>query len=189
MIKELSLTDLFEARRSFRSDSDTETTVLIKDVEHTAMANPAQDVAPLTEIVAKVLPKALQPPVVGALIGIFIASFPQLRGLFVDLNDRASNAPLQWLFDGIHSVGAAAVPINMAILGFNLSLASNGPKGGDSTAISFSFKTIVATVIGKMVVMPFVGLLISFVLKEYILHIPEAIDQAFYLVLMIVFIT
>lgn len=190
MIKELSLTDLFEARQSWTPpETETETTVLVKGNEHTAMANPLHDMAPITETIAKVLSKALQPPVVGALVGIFIASFPQLRGLFVDLNARASNAPLQWLFDGIHSVGAAAVPINMAILGFNLSLASQGKKVDDAMRSTFSRSTLVAIVIGKMIILPIFGIVSTLILKRYILHIPDEIDEAFYLVLMIVFIT
>lgn len=188
IIRELSLTDLFEARKSW-TPLETETTALVKGDDHTAMANPLHDVAPLTETVAKVLPKALQPPVVGALLGIFIASFPQLRGLFVDLNDRASNAPLQWLFDGIHAVGMAAVPINMAILGFNLSLASQEKKGDDTLRNTFSRSTLAAAVIGKMIVLPIFGIVLTLILKQYILHIPDEIDEAFYLVLMIVFIT
>lgn len=192
MIKELSLTDLFEARRA-GIVSETETTTLVKRAisigsEHTAMANPANDVAPITETIAHVLPKAMQPPVVGALLGIFIASFPTLRGLFVDLDTRSSNAPFQWLFDGIHSVGAAAVPINMAILGFNLSMTYQGKKADDSIGSNISRSTIVAIVVGKMIVMPIFGILSALILKKF-MHIPDDIDEAFYLALMIVTIT
>ena len=61
-----------------------------------------------------------QPPVVGALLGILCACYTPLRALFVDLS-RQSNAPLQWLFDGLYQVGQTAVPTNMMILGCNLS--------------------------------------------------------------------
>ena len=64
----------------------------------------SNDVAPLMETMTKVIPRALQPPVIGALSGIFIACIPALRGLLVDLDTRADNAPLEWFFDGIYSV-------------------------------------------------------------------------------------
>jgi predicted permease len=68
----------------------------------------------------KIGARCLQPPVVAAICGMIVASTP-LRGMFVDLIDRQSRAPLQWLFDGLCQVGTVAVPINMMILGCNLS--------------------------------------------------------------------
>ena len=41
----------------------------------------------------------LSPPVIAALLGTVIAVSP-VRGLFVDLEHRANNAPLEWIFDG-----------------------------------------------------------------------------------------
>ena len=73
------------------------------------------------ETLSKVLKRCLQPPVVGAILGMVVASIPDLRGLFVDLIDRSDDAPLEWFFDGLYAVGQAAVPINMMILGCNLS--------------------------------------------------------------------
>lgn len=194
MIRELSLSDLKEARGRGGSSTAAETTSLCQQalesgtMPHHALANPDHDVVPLVYTIAKVVSKALQPPVIGALLGLLIASVAPLRGLFVDLNTRSNKAPLEWLFDGIHSVGLAAVPINMAILGINLSLASQKKKveeegGGVSRA------TIVAIVIGKMVVMPTIGIVSALILKNYIWNIPDDIDAPFYLVLMIVTIT
>jgi predicted permease len=193
MIKELSLTDLFEAKREGRL-THSETTELIHrsievGVEHTSMANPSHDIAPFMETIAKVLPKAMQPPVIAALLGIFIVSLPTLRGLFVDLHARASNAPFQWLFDGIHTIGGAAVPINMIILGYNLSLTSNGKKMDDAHVGSMSSATIFAIVIGKMIIMPLFGIASCLILKHHFLQVPEEIHEAFYLVLMVVTIT
>jgi predicted permease len=71
-------------------------TVLARDLSN--------DVAPLMETMAKIIPRALKPPVIGALSGIFIACIPALRGLLVDLETRSDNAPLEWFFDGIHEV-------------------------------------------------------------------------------------
>ncbi|CAB9512097.1 expressed unknown protein [Seminavis robusta] len=142
----------------------------------------------------KVLSRCLQPPVVGALAGIFVAATP-LRGVFVDLVDRSSSAPLEWFFDGLYAVGQAAVPINMIILGCNLSAsymtqkASDG-KGADSKKSNLlSQKAMISIVIGKMLVMPIIGILLALFLEAYVLDIPSDIDGSFYLVLMIVFIT
>ena len=64
----------------------------------------------------KILDRVFQPPCVGALAGLFITAFPQLRGLFVDLVDRADNAPLEWAYDALAQVGKASIPIIMIVL-------------------------------------------------------------------------
>ena len=130
-----------------------------------------------------------------------------LRGIFVDIEDRNSDAPLQWLFDGLYAVGQAAVPINMIILGCNLNASLQSlynktvSKGGGEGNVAATtgtattstgllpFKTTAGIIVGKMIVMPLVGILTGALLKTYVWSIPEDIDGAFYLVLMIVFIT
>ena len=57
---------------------------------------------------------------IGAVLGVVVVVTP-LRGIFVDIIDRLSSAPLQWLFDELYTVGQGDVPINMMILGCNLS--------------------------------------------------------------------
>lgn len=134
---------------------------------------------------AKILSRVFQPPVIGAMAGIIIAATP-LRGLFVDVVDRSGNAPLEWMFDGLYAVGLAAVPVNMIILGVTLSQShlSSGPQSA-----LMSSKTMAAIVVGKLIVMPIVGVASALVCKHYIFAIPDDIDASFYLVLMIVFIT
>ena len=61
------------------------------------------------DTMCNVLERCFQPPVIGALLGIFVAIVPGLRGVFVDLVDRSSDAPLEWFFDGLYAVGQAAV--------------------------------------------------------------------------------
>ena len=149
----------------------------------------------LMETIHKVVVKCLQPPVVGALLGLFVASLPKLRGLFVDLVDRDGNAPLEWFFDGIYHVGQAAVPINMIILGCNLnaSYQSNTKITSDGEEKKkvelFSPKTTAAVVLGKMVIMPTIGFLSVWLFRTYFWSIPEYIDGSFYLVVLIVFLT
>jgi len=141
-------------------------------------------IIPMMETVSSIMSRVFQPPVVGALLGLIIAS-TSLRGIFIDLINRADRAPLEWIFDGIYSVGQAAVPINMIILGCNLSAAQQR-KSSDKL---LSMETMMAMVIGKMVVMPIIGISSVLILKKYFWEIPEGIDASFYLVAMIVFIT
>ena len=107
--------------------------------------------------------------------------------------DICSGAPLQWFFDGLYKVGSLAVPDNMLILGCNLSASfksfMEARKQGNGKACAFSRKTIFGIVVGKMIVMPVIGISTVWALKNYILTIPAEIAGAFYLVLMIVFLT
>lgn len=141
-------------------------------------------IIPLMETVYSIMGRVFQPPVIGALLGLIIAS-TRLRGVFIDLVHRADRAPLEWIFDGIYSVGQAAVPVNMIILGCNLSAAQQ-KKSSDKL---LSMKTMMAMVIGKMVLMPIIGVSSVLFLKKYFWDIPDGIDASFYLVAMIVFIT
>jgi predicted permease len=129
--------------------------------------------------------RVFQPPVVGAMAGIIIAATP-LRGIFVDLVDRNDSAPLEWMFDGLYAMGLSAVPLNMMILGVNLSQShlSDGLKSG-----LMSSTTMVAIVVGKLIVLPIVGVASALICKKYLWNVPEDIDASFYLVIMIAFIT
>ena len=74
----------------------------------------------------------------------------------------------------------------MIILGVTLAQShlSSAPKSA-----LMSSKTMAAIVIGKLVVMPSIGVLSAVICKNYLWNIPDDIDASFYLVLMIVFIT
>lgn len=140
----------------------------------------------LWQILQKGCDKALQPPVIASLLGLFAASFNSVRGILVDIEDRNDNAPLEWIFDGLYSVGQAAVPINMMILGINLSKTIQSSATPGET---LSSKTTFAVIVAKMVVMPIIGVSSVLFLKYHVWNIPDEIDDAFYLVLMMVFIT
>jgi len=72
------------------------------------------DVMPLTTTLLRISRKVCQPPVIASIAGLFIASFPNVRGLLVNIwGSNGETAPFDWMFDGIYSVGQAAVPINM----------------------------------------------------------------------------
>jgi len=145
----------------------------------------------------EILSRSQQPPVVGAVLGLIVAATP-LRGIFVDLINRADAAPLEWIFDGLYSVGQAAVPINMIILGCNLSASSLSKQHSTGTDDKkninsnnnnlLSNRTMLAIIVGKMVIMPIIGMMSCFILS-YFYPLRNAIDESFYLVCMIVFIT
>jgi predicted permease len=123
----------------------------------------------------------LQPPVVGALLGILCAITPARTSL-VDIN-RHSGAPLQWFFDGLYKVGGLAVPDNMLILGCNLSASfksfMEAREHGFKNKSSFSRQTAAGIVIGKMVIMPIIGISTVWFLKNFVFHIPPEISGAF----------
>jgi predicted permease len=138
----------------------------------------------LTATINKIASRCLQPPVIGAILGLIVAATP-LRGIFVDIIDRGSHAPLQWFFDALYSVGQAAVPLNMMILGCNLSAS----QLQDTENQFLTNKSMLTIVVGKMLIMPAIGICSALLFDQYIWDIPKGIDAAFYLVIMIVFIT
>ena len=140
------------------------------------------------KILTKIASKAMQPPAMGAMAGFVVASYTPLRGLFVDLNHRADNAPLEWIFDGILTLANSAIPVNMCVVGVNLSIAASSSSQQQS-GNSVDTKTIVAVVAGKMLIMPLIGIVTVYVLKTWFWDIPEQIQFQFYLVLLMNFIT
>jgi Predicted permeases len=119
---------------------------------------------------SKIISISFQPPVIASICGIIVASIRPLRGVFVDMVDRDDDAPLEWFFDGIYSVGQSAVPLNMMILGINLSktLQSNC----DQSQL-LSRKSTIAVIWGKMVIMPVIGISSTFLLRKYFFDAPN----------------
>jgi predicted permease len=154
----------------------------------------------LLDTIRMVFKRCFQPPVIAALLGLLFASFPRLRGILVDIDDRNGTAPFQWFFDGLCEIGRSAVPINMMILGCNLSASymleqPNYNSSQELTATTdnhhsdkfFSNKASLYVVIGKMIIMPILGV-ISTLLLQTVYSVPEEIAGGLYLVLLIVFL-
>ena len=156
--------------------SDTAVTGITTHIDETS----------IWDTMAEIASRCLQPPVIGAVLGLIVAS-TRLRGSFVDIVNRADAAPLEWMFDGLYSVGQSAVPINMLILGCNLSASTLSKKSAPNPNL-LSNKTMAAIVIGKMVLMPVLGILSCWILSLW-WKIPDEIDEPFWLVCMIVFLT
>jgi hypothetical protein len=125
----------------------------------------------------KIVSRCLQPPVIGALMGLLVVSIPPLRGVLVDTVTRKSNAPLQFVFDGLLTLGQAAIPINMVILG--ASLLPKGKKIPESANVvhagDLARKSLVGIVVGKMVIMPIIGVLSCSILRMFTPSIPEGL--------------
>ena len=81
----------------------------------------------------------------------------------------------------------------MIILGINLSstFEKKKPKKNDDEVDSNMLPnpTMLAIVVGKMIIMPMIGIVSTWILERYYIDIPDAIDATCYLVMMIVFIT
>ena len=94
----------FVELKGFASTSDISQSALTK---HQIRAMQRADILPLTETLLRISHKIFQPPVTASLLGLFIASFHNLRGTFVNIyGDKGRQAPLQFLFDGIYSVSS-----------------------------------------------------------------------------------
>jgi len=80
--------------------------------------------------VRKVIKNALVPPVVGSALGLLVALVPPVQRLFVQLPGAEDMpTPLAFLFQAMQAIGSASVPVNMMVLGTNLS------KGCDFHAV------------------------------------------------------
>jgi predicted permease len=185
--------------KGFASTSDISQCALTKQQ---IRAMQRADILPLTETLLRISHKVFQPPVIASLLGLFIASFHNLRGTFVNIyGDKGRQAPLQFLFDGIYSVsgcrsrivrpcfnitifllsytsyaqvGQSAVPINMIILGINLSSTfQNKSKRAVDSDMELSNKTMIAVVVGKMIVMPVIGILSTWFLEQNYTPFPD----------------
>jgi predicted permease len=75
------------------------------------------------------------PPVVGVLVGLFLAASP-LKGLFIHSSER--NAPLAVLYNTVQNFGRAASPLSLLVL--TASLAIGAGRGGAGSAADLKRK-------------------------------------------------
>ena len=136
----------------------------------------------LVGLLSKVSMQACQPPVIAALCGLIVAAITPVRALLVEVKDEGSMALLSWLFDGIQKIGQAAVPVSMAILGVNLSVSASGK--GSVEANELNAATIAGSVLGKLVVMPVIGIVTALALKHIFFERDET-HTSFFIVLMV----
>ncbi|CAK9032124.1 unnamed protein product [Durusdinium trenchii] len=90
----------------------------------------------------------LSPPVAATILGIFVAFIRPIQNQFVDLKDpdmRGTHS-LTWLYKSIYVLGKSAVPVNLLMLGSNLS------RGAEFSTLPMC--TAVVLTITKMLIQP-----------------------------------
>jgi predicted permease len=120
-----------------------------------------------------------QPTIVASVLGIFVAWIPALRHVLVDIHRAKSHAPLGWLFDALHSVGQAAIPINMIMLGSTLS------QGLSSIPDDFQWAPNLAIAFGRLVIVPAIAMLTLFCIDKVVV-INEEIKSSLYFAMLVV---
>jgi predicted permease len=127
----------------------------------------------------KVVSQLAQPAIIASLAGLTIALIPSLHNVMTDVADRDGDAPLEWLFDGMYTMGQAAIPNNMILLGSTLS------QGVKSIPSDFRWGPNLAVAFGKMVVIPVIGIF-SVLLLDSILYIKPQIKSSLYFAMLVV---
>lgn len=117
------------------------------------------------------LRRLLVPQVVAILAGGFVGLFGRQFVL------PPETAPLGWLYLGVTKLGAAAVPINLILLGAAL---SRTPERGQ-----LPLATAAGIVIARMLVMPVCGLGIARLLSALHLPVPYMMADPFWLVCLV----
>eukprot|EP00908_Phaeocystis_cordata_P023329 Transcript_5756.p2 GENE.Transcript_5756~~Transcript_5756.p2 ORF type:complete len:460 (+),score=215.54 Transcript_5756:74-1453(+) len=115
--------------------------------------------------------RLLVPPVLGVSLGALVGMLG--RGLVLP----PEVAPLGWLYMGISKLGAAAVPINLILLGAAL---SRGPARGELPRLNS-----LGVVLARLVLMPLCGLAVARLLVAHV-SVPPAVADPFWLVTLIV---
>lgn len=170
--------------------------------------NNPSEASSIWQSIKNVLKQAITPPAIGSIIGIFVAAIPAIRGIFVDMNTRTGNAPLEWVFNGWVQIANIAVPMNMIVLGVNMSMSATKllqrkqKKSDDiveSVEIkndeekeepSFSKWTVMGIIVGKLILVPAFGIAFTWLLKSYAFSsLPRNILEPMCLVMMVVCIT
>lgn len=119
---------------------------------------------------AKFVRRAITPPVVAVVLGVLVGTTP-LHGLLV-----VKGAPLRVFFSAVSTLGQAAIPISVILLGANL---SNGP---DYTAVPLRLAAGVA--ISRMVLLPLCAIALVTATSRYTSILPDN-DPMFKLVLLL----
>jgi len=99
--------------------------------------------------VSKVLSMFVSPPVLATILGIFFAlarPMMPLNAFLFPNADPGSKRVFDWVYQGLRSMSNAAVPVNLLMLGANLS------KGADFGALPLSTSVALATT--KMILLP-----------------------------------
>lgn len=165
----------------------------------------------LVSIIVRICRQTMQPPVIGALVGLFVTSTPPLRMLFVTpptVSDDNNNhhALFGWFFDALRPIGQGTIAIGMTVVGVNLSMATKGNilsccrthnnvgknnNIDDTNSNNVLYRMIGIVLVGKMILLPLIGTGSVLLLQHtaYFQNVPMEVSIPLYLVMITVFIT
>ena len=126
----------------------------------------------LCRTLGKLLRRTFVPQVVGIFAGAFVGLFGRQLVL------PPETAPLGWVYIGISKLGAAAVPINLILLGAALSRVPERHQVPPLVGAGI--------IVGRMIFMPLCGLGVAKLLADsHFIHIPYVVADPFWLVVLI----
>ena len=126
----------------------------------------------LLRTIGNLLRRTCVPQVIGILSGGLVGLFGRQLVL------PPETAPLGWLYIGVSKLGAAAVPINLILLGAAL---SKTPERGHVPPL-----TAAGIIVGRMLLMPLCGLCVAKLLSStHFATIPYIVADPFWLVCLI----
>ncbi|KAJ3031463.1 UNVERIFIED_CONTAM: Protein M3 [Siphonaria sp. JEL0065] len=121
------------------------------------------------------LTSLLSPANTATIIGLIIASIPQLRAVFKQSELNGPEAPLSFLFEVLQFLGNAAVPLGLMNLGAAL--------GRLDIRSLISYRVITGITICRLIVMPILGIVVVEALVAY--GVIDATDKMLRFVLML----
>lgn len=68
------------------------------------------------EIMRIIYKQLAQPAIIASICGLFIACIKPLHKVLVDVGDQDGDAPMEWFFDALYTMGKAAIPVSSRCL-------------------------------------------------------------------------
>lgn len=133
---------------------------------------------------AELLPQLASPPALASLAGAVVGLSPRQLRLLPALSAAAS--PLGWVLGAAQQLGAAAVPVNLMLLGASLVAAVGG--GGISALLAAAGgpRTAAGVVLAKLVVAPLGAAVLCAALRRCLPPLAEPYDDSVALVALLV---
>jgi predicted permease len=68
------------------------------------------------EIMRIIYKQLAQPAIIASICGLFIACIKPLHKVLVDVGDQDGDAPMEWFFEALYTMGKAAIPVSSRCL-------------------------------------------------------------------------
>ena len=154
------------------------------DARAAALRLAAQARALLAVACAGLLPQLASPPVMAALLGSMIGLAPRRLRLAAAISSPSS--PLGWVLGAAQQLGAAAVPINLLLLGASLAAAAGDGGPAAVLAAAGGARTAAAVVVAKLVLAPLIAAAFCAVSRRAMPPMAEPYDDSVALVALLV---